>query len=76
MNRIVETAQKRGVSASDDQYWEREDGCKMYGPWIICAGATDRYGEVVKTSLGYGMILDTGEFAISDPDAIDIAVTW
>ena len=73
MHNIVAKAQKNGIKGD---YWEREDGCKMYGSWIICAGAKDRYGEVLETSLGYGMILDSGEFAKSNPEAIDIAVTW
>lgn len=74
MHNVTEKAKRNGIEGS---YWEREeDGCKMWGPWIILAGAKDRYGEVVETSLGYGMILDTGDFALDDPEQIDIAVTW
>lgn len=74
MDNIVEKAQRNGI---EGEYWEHpETGCKMYGPWIICAGAKDRYGEILETSLGYGMILDTGDFVKKDPDAIDVATTW
>ena len=73
MNNIVEKAQINGIN---DEYWERKDGCKMYGKYILCAGAIDRYGEIVETSRGLGIILDTGDFAKEDPEAIDLAVTW
>lgn len=59
-----------------DDFWIRADGCRMIGHYIICAGAEDRYGEVVETSRGEGLILDTGEFVREYPDAIDLAVTW
>ena len=56
-------------------YWEREDGCKMYGPWIICAGhpSVIRY-TFVETSRGTGIILDT--HTSSDKTLIDLAVNW
>lgn len=79
MNNIVETAQRNGVSGNelgDNDYWERKDGCKMYGKYIICASAPERYGEVVETSRGLGIILDTGDFVKDEPDTIDMAVTW
>ena len=75
MYNIIETAQKRGIKGSDD-YWVRADGCKMCGIYIICAGAEDRYGEIIDTSRGKGIILDTGDFAKDDPTAIDMAVNW
>lgn len=48
----------------------------MYGTYIMCAGAVDRYGEVVETSRGLGIILDTGDFAKKEPYNIDLAVNW
>ena len=76
MNNIVEIAQRNGVNGSDNDYWERKDGCKMYGKYIICAGAENRYGEIVETSRGLGIILDTGDFAKTEPNNIDLAVNW
>ena len=73
MHNIVEKAQRNGINGD---YWERADGCKMYGKDIICAGAICRYGEVVETSRGLGIILDTGDFAKTEPTTIDMAVTW
>ena len=74
MNRIVERADSYyGIT---DVYVIREDGVKTYNGFVMCAGAKERYGEVVETSRGIGIILDTGEFAIKDPAAIDIATAW
>ena len=73
MERVTAKAYENGIQG---ERWDRADGCKMIGKFIICAGAEDRYGEVVETSRGLGMILDTGEFSKKDPTAIDMAVTW
>lgn len=61
-----------------DEYWVREDGCKMLGNYIMCAANLDVYprGSLVETSLGTAIVVDTGGFADSDPYQIDIAVTW
>lgn len=73
MNRIVQRAQDRGIPG---EYWEADNGCKMYGDYIMCAGAPGRYGEIIETSLGQGIILDTGDFAKKEPTTIDIATNW
>ena len=73
MSRVVQRAdQIFGINP----YWINEKGAKMYGPYIICAGAADRYGEIIDTSLGKGIILDTGDFARKNPENIDIATNW
>ena len=71
MQKVVSNAMSNGIVLD---YWERADGCKMYGHYIICAGA--KYGEIVETSRGTGIVLDTGEFIKEHPADIDIAVTW
>ena len=61
-----------------DPYWVREDGCKMLGPYIMVAahlGLRPR-GSLVETSLGTGIVCDTGGFALTNPYQIDIAVNW
>ena len=61
-----------------DPYWVREDGCKMLGPYIMVAahlGLRPR-GSLVETSLGMGIVCDTGLFALTNPYQIDIAVNW
>lgn len=61
-----------------DKYWIRRDGCKMLGKYIIVAAnlKTRPRGTIVKTSLGMGIVCDTGTFAESNPRQLDIAVNW
>lgn len=76
MSRIVKKAKDKGVPGD---YWENENGLKMYGRFVIVAAdfETHPYGSVVLTSLGVpGMVLDTGAFAKANPTQIDIAVNW
>ena len=75
MNGVVSNAQAQGIQG---EYWIREDGVKMYGDYVIVAANLDTHprGSTVETSLGTGIVLDTGGFAASDPNQIDIAVDW
>lgn len=61
-------------------YWVREDGCKMFGPYIIVAANLDHFhrGSIVECSLGTAIVLDTGSFASWDEgwSWLDIATTW
>ena len=61
-----------------DEYWVRSDGCKMLGNYIMIAANLSVHprGRLVQTSLGMGIVCDTGSFAEEDPNQIDIAVTW
>ena len=73
MDKVVERSDAAiGVT---DMYWVREDGVKMYGPWVICAAHPSkiRYSRI-QTSLGEGVILDT--HTTNDKELIDIATTW
>lgn len=59
--------------------WTREDGVKMYGPYVVLAVPFDvyPYGTTdIPTSLGLGIALDTGKFAETNKNQIDIAVDW
>lgn len=62
----------------DANYWEREDGCKMYGSYIMVAAdlSTRPRGSTIATSLGMAMVCDTGLFAHSNPTQLDIATNW
>jgi len=62
----------------DYEYGVREDGVKMYGPYIMCAANLEirPKGTILETSLGTAMVCDTGGFAESNPYQIDIAVDW
>lgn len=75
MKRVCEIAKSKGVKG---EYWETDDGLKMYGYFIICAANYDKhaYGSIVLTSLGPGKVLDTGAFAESNPTQVDIATCW
>lgn len=75
MSGCVRRAQSMGY---DYEYWVRDDGVKMFGDYVIIAAdfRTRPLGTTLETSLGTGIVLDTGEFVYTDPNAIDIAVTW
>ena len=76
MKRICAKAKEIGVPG---EYWVSDNGLKMYGRFVIVAADfnTHPYGSVVLTSLGVpGIVLDTGEFAKTNPEQIDIAVNW
>ncbi len=75
MNRIIQKAEDNGI---EGWYWERCDGAKMYGPFIIVAAdhSVRPYGSLVSTSLGTGIVLDTGKFVKNDSHQVDIATNW
>ena len=58
--------------------WIREDGVKMMGNYIMVAANLSVHprGSIVMTTLGPGVVVDTGSFASSNPNQIDIATTW
>ena len=59
--------------------WTRSDGVKCYGPYVVLAVPFDvyPYGTTdIPTSLGLGIALDTGAFAETNKNQIDIAVDW
>lgn len=67
----------RGMG-NTDEYWVREDGCKMLGDYIMCAANLSVHprGSLVESSLGTCIVCDTGGFASYNPNQLDIAVTW
>ena len=76
MNGVVSNAQNMGI---EGEYWIREDGCKMYGDYIICAADLNVHprGSLVESSLGTCIVLDTGGFTTNGSGvALDIAVDW
>ncbi len=75
MSGVIGYAQAAGI---DGEYWVREDGAKMYGEYIIIAANQEvhPYGSTVETSLGTGIVLDTGSFAAGNPNQVDIATDW
>lgn len=77
MSGVVSNARAAGIGGD---YWVRSDGAKMMGDYIICAcdvtGAVRNRYDIVETSLGTGICLDTGGFAAGNPSQIDIATSW
>ena len=75
MSGVVNIMRNLGYSGS---YWVRSDGCKMFGNYIMVAANLKVHprGSIVQTSLGAGIVCDTGGFASSNPYQIDIATTW
>lgn len=69
MSGVVSIMRGLDYSAEEYPYWIRADGCKMFGDYIIVA--TDLSirprGTILPTSLGYGIVCDTGGFIYSDP---------
>ena len=75
MNGVVRIMRNMG---NTDEYWVRDDGCKMLGDYIMVAANLKLRprGSIVETSLGEGIVCDTGGFAKRNPYQIDVAVTW
>lgn len=75
MNGVVKIMRRMG---NNDEYWVREDGVKMLGDYVMVAANLNLRprGSLVETSLGTGIVCDTGGFAAHNPTQLDIAVTW
>lgn len=67
----------RGMGYSGE-YWVRADGAKMLGDYVMVAANLSVYprGSLVPTSLGMGIVCDTGGFAAGNPNQLDIATAW
>ena len=76
MERVVSIMREKGYSEKDYPYWIREDGVKMFGGFVMVAADLNRHpkGDIVNTSLGLGIVVDTGS-AIKG-NKIDIATSW
>lgn len=77
MSGVIANTRAAGI---EGDYWVRDDGVKMYGEYVIAAcdvtGAVHNRYDVVQSSLGAAICLDTGGFASADPYQLDIATTW
>lgn len=62
----------------DYEYTVRSDGVKLYGGYVMIAAdlSIRPKGTKVPTSLGMGIVVDTGAFVKNNSTQIDIAVTW
>lgn len=75
MSQVVANANAQGISGS---YWVRADGVKMLGDYVMVAANRNVHpqGSIVQTTLGKGIVVDSGTFSISSPQDLDIAVNW
>lgn len=75
MNGVINTMRRMG---NNDKYWIRDDGVKMLGKYVMIAANLNirPRGSLVLTSLGMGIVCDTGGFASKNPTQIDIATSW
>ena len=78
MQGVVNRMRRLGYDAVNWPYWIRSDGCKMLGDKIMVAANLNVHprGSVVETSLGSGLVCDTGGFARNNPYQLDLAVNW
>jgi hypothetical protein len=67
-----------GYDEENYPYWIREDGAKMLGPYVMCAANYEirPRGTILPTSLGMGIVVDTGGFVKKYPYGLDICVDW
>lgn len=78
MSGVVSIMRRKGFSEAEYPYNVRADGVKCLGPYVMVAahlGNRPR-GSKIQTSLGTGIVCDTGGFASSNPNQIDIATSW
>lgn len=78
MNNCVANMRKRGYDAKKYPVWTRKDGAKMFGHYVMVAAnwKIRPLGTVIETSIGWGIVVDTGEFVKTSPRGVDLAVNW
>ena len=78
MSTVVSYMRDLGYSEEEYPYWVRDDGCKMLGNYIIVAAdlSVRPKGTILPCSLGMAIVCDTGGFAKTNHEQLDIAVTW
>lgn len=78
MQGVVNIMRAQGFSASEYPHWVRNDGVKMLGSYVMVAAdlSIRPRGSVVPTTLGSGLVCDTGSFVNWDNTRLDIATTW
>ena len=69
MSGVIRICRSQGINGN---YWVRSDGVKMYGNYVMVAANL----AIRPTSLGMGIVVDTGTFIKRYPTGLDIATTW
>lgn len=79
MGKVISNMRNLGYDVETYPFYVREDGAKMLGEFVMIAADYDLrpVGTVVETSLGYGLVCDTGGFASGGVTTqLDIATDW
>lgn len=78
MDGVVDIMRDLGYDEEEYPYWERDDGAKMLGDYVIVAANLKTYprGTLVESSLGTAIVCDTGGFAKHNKYQLDIATNW
>lgn len=78
MGGVIRIMRNKGFSETEYPYWVRSDGVKMLSDYVMCAANLSVHprGSIVQTSLGLGIVCDTGGFAKRNIYQLDIATTW
>lgn len=78
MTGVVSIMRRQGFSEAEYPYNVRADGVKCLGPYVMVAAHLGKRprGSKVQTSLGTGIVCDTGGFTSGNPTQIDIATAW
>jgi hypothetical protein len=78
MSGCIEIMRGMGYTEEEYPYWVREDGAKMFGPYVMVAAelGSRPKGTILPCSLGAAIVVDTGGFAASNPTQLDIATNW
>lgn len=78
MTGVVSIMRRMGFSEAEYPYNVRADGVKCLGPYVMVAAHLGKRprGSKVQTSLGTGLVCDTGGFAANNPTQIDVATAW
>ena len=78
MDGVIAIMRDLGYDEENYPYSINEDGCKCLGGYIMVAANLELRpkGTIVPTSLGWGIVADTGTFAQTNRTQLDIAVNW
>ena len=78
MQGCINKMRSLGYSEEEYPYWIRDDGAKMLGRYVMIAAnwKIRPLGTILETSLGWSIVVDTGDFVAEYPYGVDIAVDW
>ena len=78
MSVCVSVMRRMGFSEEEYPYEVRSDGVKTLGGLVMCAANLNLRprGSLIETSVGPGIVVDTGGFARRNPKQLDICVNW